>query len=141
MKFNFVLELVFYFDYCGICYFHKVMDLHLDLGCLEYETELHLVVRLQFWSCGECWLTPTLLSLPGPLWSGVVASLRVPCMGQMDLLEEDGGQMFGNILVCASLWSKAVQALEGTHCNWCTDILCFASLHVRFERHTDECAI
>ena len=42
--------------------------------------------------------------------------------------------------------AEAVQATEVTLCgwlrcaSWCADMLCIASLCVRFESHTDECA-
>ena len=37
---------------------------------------------LEFWGM---WSTPSLLSLPGPLWPGVVAPDRVLSMGQIEL--------------------------------------------------------
>ena len=36
-------------------------------GILGYDTKLYLVVRLQFWSFGGVWNTPSLPLLPGPL--------------------------------------------------------------------------
>ena len=60
------------------------------------------------------------------------------------------GQMFCNVLVCASLWciyhmTKAVQAMESTHCDWLYHgiaiTLCIALFCVWFESHTRECAL
>ena len=54
--------------------------------CVErypwYDTELHLMVRLQIW---RMWSTPSLLVISGPLWPGVVVPTRVPFMDQIDL--------------------------------------------------------
>ena len=47
---------------------------------------LYLIVRLQPWRFGGMWSTPSLPLLPGPHWSGVVAPVRVPSMGQIELV-------------------------------------------------------
>ena len=47
---------------------------------------MHLVVRFQSWKCYECGVTPSLSLLSGTIWLGVVLPVRVPSMGQIDLL-------------------------------------------------------
>ena len=44
------------------------------------------MVRLKFWSSGECGVTSL---LPGSLWPGVVIPVRVPAMGQIDLFKNE----------------------------------------------------
>ena len=41
-------------------------------GCLWYETKVHPIARLQFWSCEECDITPSLQLFP------VLLSRRTP---------------------------------------------------------------
>ena len=54
-------------------------------GCPEYDTkQSHGEVPVMLELCGM-WSTPSLPSLPGPLWSGVVAPDRVLSMGQIEL--------------------------------------------------------
>ena len=43
--------------------------------------------NLQFWSSVKCEVAPLLLLLPGRLWPGVIVSVRVPAMFQIDLFE------------------------------------------------------
>ena len=47
-------------------------------GYPGYDTELHPVVRLQFWSIWACGIIPSFLSLPGLLWPGVLIPVKAP---------------------------------------------------------------
>ena len=53
--------------------------------CPGHDNKLHLMVRLQSWRFGGMWNTPSLPLLPGPIRSGVVAPVRVPSLGQIEL--------------------------------------------------------
>ena len=56
--------------------------------CPDYDTKQsdgEALVMLKIW--GVWWSTPSLESLPGPLWPGVVASYRVLSMGQIELFD------------------------------------------------------
>ena len=53
-------------------------------GCPEYDTKLHLMVRLQFWS----WSTPSLPLLLVLLSPEVVVPVRIPCISQIDLFNK-----------------------------------------------------
>ena len=55
----------------------------------KYNTKLHLIMKLQFLSYGECGVTTTLPLLPGSLWPRVVVPISIPSMGQIDVLEND----------------------------------------------------
>ena len=55
--------------------------------CPDYDTKIHLVVRLQFWMFRKCGIASSLWIIPGHLWSHVVVTLRVPSVGQHDLFE------------------------------------------------------
>ena len=61
-----------------------------------HDTKLYQVVRLQFWSSGEFVVS----LLPGPLWLGVVVSVREPFLGQIDMFEnyKYGREMLETIL-------------------------------------------
>ena len=52
--------------------------------CPGYDTQLHLMLRLQFW---RVWCTPSLAFLADRPWLGVVVSVRVPSKGMIDLIE------------------------------------------------------
>ena len=60
-------------------------------------SKLHQIVRLQFWISEECGISPSLISLPGPLCLEGVVSLRVRSMGQID--------MFKIIYIRKNTWS------------------------------------
>ena len=51
----------------------------------DYDTKLHLVVKLIFWSSGECAIILLLSLRPGPLWPRVVVPVRVPSVSQINL--------------------------------------------------------
>ena len=51
----------------------------------SYDTKLHLVLRLRFWSFEDCSVSTKLPLLPDPLW--VVVSVWVPSMSKIDVLK------------------------------------------------------
>ena len=59
--------------------------------CPEYDTKLHLITRLQFWSSGRVWSTSLLPLTPGLLGPGVVVLVRVSSIGQIDLFKNSIG--------------------------------------------------
>ena len=58
------------------------------MGCLVYDTKLHLVVRFKFWWFGGVQSTLSLLVLPGPLWLEVEVAVRVISMCRIDLIKK-----------------------------------------------------
>ena len=56
--------------------------------CPRYDTKLHLMMRPQVWTTGECGAPFLLPLLPGPLWPTMLVSVRVPSMGQIDLFKK-----------------------------------------------------
>ena len=46
---------------------------------------IHLIAHARILKLWGMWITPSLLSLPGPLWPGVVAPDRVLSMGEIKL--------------------------------------------------------
>ena len=54
--------------------------------CPRYVTKLHLVARLKLWR-SKMWSISSLILLQGPLWSGEVKPITVPCMSQIDLFK------------------------------------------------------
>ena len=61
---------------------------HPKKACSKYDTELDLMVRLEFWRSGECGITSSLTLLPGPLLPGVVRHVDVPSMDQIRLFKD-----------------------------------------------------
>ena len=55
------------------------------LTCLWFDSKLHLVVRLHFRNSKKCRATISLPLLPGPLWFGMILSVRIPSTGQLCL--------------------------------------------------------
>ena len=56
-------------------------------GSLRHDTKLDLEARPRFWSSGKGGITTSLLSLPGPLWPGMLAFVRFLSMDQINLFE------------------------------------------------------
>ena len=52
-------------------------QINVSLLCSRYDTKLHWVVRLQFYSSDEFKVTTSWLLLPGSLWPMVVVSVKV----------------------------------------------------------------
>ena len=80
-------------DVEGIKKFEDVVDSKRNMTAVSYleyylliwyNAKLHLVVRLQFWCSG---VTSSLLLLLDTLWPGVVVSVRLTYMGQIDMFE------------------------------------------------------
>ena len=73
----------------GYCRIHRLYLCRggktLPYECSRYDTkQSDGVVAVMLELC-TMWSTPSLTSLPGPLWPGVVATGRVPIMGQIEL--------------------------------------------------------
>ena len=92
---NFVSACQWSLEYadCIICRKIKLFPPLENSGCPIYDTKLYLVVTLHFWSL-ECRLTLSLPLITGPLLPKVVVPVRVPSMGQIDLLKIIIGQEF-----------------------------------------------
>ena len=54
------------------------------------------------------WSTPSLPLLPGPLWPEVVISVRIPCMGQIELLMLDN-KNWNHLTVCKQMSSVSLK--------------------------------
>ena len=54
--------------------------IRIDSKCPRYDTKLHLVVRLQFYSSVKLGVTPPLLLLPAALWPGVLITVWLTSM-------------------------------------------------------------
>ena len=80
------------------CISAEGLDYHPN-KCSWYNIKLNQMVKLQSWSLG-IWSTPPLLLLPATLCSGVIVSVRVLCMGQIELFNLLHRSYLSNIIIC-----------------------------------------
>ena len=54
--------------------------------CSCYKTKLYLMVRVHFWRSEKCWVPLLLPLLPLPPWPRELLHVRIPSIGQLNLL-------------------------------------------------------
>ena len=65
----------------------RITPLLKKMGCLGYDTKLHLMGRFQFWSSRESEVPPSKPLISGSLLFKVVVSIMVPSLGQINLFK------------------------------------------------------